>query len=614
MSNQNITPIVGLPQTSGWSQVVDSIYQGFTLIFVFSLQGEGAVDNGKAFVKEILELKALDIKVIYDYVLSLATRCAGLQLKLSVSAGLFKDDQASVLCLDSNVLLNREGRVGVLLSAQREITVTVGKVQKNDLYVFSTKASEIWLELIVQKLTEGKASDAIVTSLVPEIHGLEDSSRHSLAFFSQKFDEKKQKRNQSLISLLLVVFLFVKKGLILSFRFFASLFVSIFKSINYLFSKDEYLGKRKQKKMLVKVVVVLFFLLVLLGIWWMLRERKQTELKEAEAFTSSFTVRRNSIENKSNSDPTSARQELQSLLSETKSLVSQLDPESSKQLFLSEEIDLEEQLYDQISGQKEFAELQTYFDLRLADSAFVASKVASSGSYAAFVDQEKKSAILLELNQKKAEVLDLSQVGEVIDLAVMEDNILFLSKSGIWRYSTSRKEIERIISEGDSNRDALLIAGFDPYIYVFNGVKRNIYRYAPKDEGYTEPIGWLVDKQNLVFSDIVNLAIDGDVWLSTKQGEILRYSSGEKNNFVVSGLSDGLTSSVMIDTRPDFSSIYILESEKNRVVVLKKTGEFLQEVKSQSLQTVTDIFVSDDENTLFAVSGSIVYSIPVSSQ
>ena len=68
--------------------------------------------------------------------------------------------------------------------------------------------------------------------------------------------------------------------------------------------------------------------------------------------------------------------------------------------------------------------------------------------------------------------------------------------------------------EGDSDRGGTFLQVYSSYLYIFNPEKRNIYRYVVKDGKLSEPIGWLIDKQNLDFTNIESMIIDGDVWLS----------------------------------------------------------------------------------------------------
>jgi len=58
-------------------------------------------------------------------------------------------------------------------------------------------------------------------------------------------------------------------------------------------------------------------------------------------------------------------------------------------------------------------------------------------------------------------------------------------------------------------------------------------------------------------------------------------------------------------------NIYVLEADKNRIVIFSKDGEFKREIKSVSLSTVGAIVASEVQNKIFAVSGSIIFEIPI---
>jgi hypothetical protein len=167
---------------------------------------------------------------------------------------------------------------------------------------------------------------------------------------------------------------------------------------------------------------------------------------------------------------------------------------------------------------------------------------------------------------------------------------------------------ETVIDEGDSNRAAELLETYAGYIYVLNPERREIYRYAQQEAGYSDPIGWVSGAVSFDYQDVSSWAIDGEIWVATQQGGLHRLASGAEQELTVTGLDQPFTSSLKIFTDENLEELYVLEPNQERLVVLNKEGQFLRELRSASLATTTDLFVSES-GQVFTVSGSIIYAL-----
>lgn len=129
------------------------------------------------------------------------------------------------------------------------------------------------------------------------------------------------------------------------------------------------------------------------------------------------------------------------------------------------------------------------------------------------------------------------------------------------------------------------------------------------NDTYSDPIGWLQGPLGVQFTDVTSLSIDGDMWLTTTDGTIKKFTSGKEASFTIVGLQERFSTPIWLYTRENTTNLYVLEPSKRRLVILTKTGEFVREVKSNSLASATGIFVNETLQKAFAVSGSIIYEI-----
>lgn len=313
------------------------------------------------------------------------------------------------------------------------------------------------------------------------------------------------------------------------------------------------------------------------------------------------------------SDPVTAREKVAGIISELEALNSTYSERAFGKHLVEQQLADAQALYEEISGKEEFNSLPVFYDLRLAQPDFVTTLADAELGTAAFYDEGTNSVIILELRSKEARSvsLDTESSVEAINVHVDLERIELLA-GGITALDLAETEdptLTELKAEGDSNREATLLNSFGEYLYVFNPEKRNIYRYAPTEDGYSDPIGWLVSPLGVSFADVTSWAVDGSIWIATKTGEVLKFTSGSADDFEIRGLSDPFSSSIYVYTTSDYENVYVLEPEKRRVVILRKDGTFLREYKSASLASVTNFFVDEEQGYIYPVSGSIVFSI-----
>jgi hypothetical protein len=266
-----------------------------------------------------------------------------------------------------------------------------------------------------------------------------------------------------------------------------------------------------------------------------------------------------------------------------------------------------------VSGREELQELTIFYDFSLVESNFVATRADSDQKQAVFVDTSKRQLIWLDLTSKQVKKLPALSKDVLTDITLGDTNVLVLGK-GIDKTSLTAEtpQFEAVKEEGDSNREATLIGYFSQYVYAFNPARRNIFRYAPEADGkVSDPVGWVKPGKALPYDQVNSWSIDGDIWLGTKDGKVIKFASGEPVEFAPQGLPEPFASSLILFTRENIEHLYVLEPDLQRLVILRKTGEFVRQVKSPSLASATTLIVSEELKKALAISGSIVFEVPL---
>jgi len=149
-------------------------------------------------------------------------------------------------------------------------------------------------------------------------------------------------------------------------------------------------------------------------------------------------------------------------------------------------------------------------------------------------------------------------------------------------------------------------------IFIYNrklyGVDRHsgqIYRHNSTQTGFDQGVTWLKNTEDL--SNVISMAIDGDIFVLKNNGEINKFTKGEKNNFIITGLDPILNNPKEIWTYNDTDKIYILEPINKRVVILNKEGKMLQQFTATEWQNPTDMVVRENEKAIYILDNNKIY-------
>ncbi len=662
---QTITPVVGLPEFRGWAQVVAN--QSQSLVCAVAVEGVDAGSVGAELGSNIQTVDLSSAAELHQLLEDLQEVAKESNVKLYLAASLHLSEGTVLAAYHGSVLLKKSQKVGQLMVADDQLQIVTGKLDEEDVVVLLTKHAGIFGEEITQKLNQGYDVDTIITSLVPGVHASSMTALVSIAFIqlaqfrsvvatspvetleqepeapdkqTQPADEAFARDLESEIPNLNLPSLneelpLAKQALPkveLNFsrygEYLTKLRELVMKLVHRLklsashvefkkpafqlrmFSREVYVGQTQNRRELIKKAGVGIVLLGVVLVFLLMQFFKiRGQRAQAASIVDPLLAKAEVAMGKLNDDPIFARKELESVLAEFGVAQTKFADQSYALSYLGDKLKIVEAYHQEISGREEFQQLPEFYNLRLAEAEFIASQADLVGNQAAFLDSEKKNLVLFNIDTKEHSLISLASLEQIKDLS-FDGEFIYLLADGLYQLKVGETEIKEVKEAGDSNRQAKFMENFGSYLYVFNAEKRNIYRYSPDEEGgYADPVGWLQDKQGLDFEQITSLEIDGDLWLGTSNGQILRYRAGQKQDFVVNGLSVPFESALAVYTQEDFEYLYVLDPHQHRLVVLTKDGEYFKEVESQSLSSATIVIVNEEQKRALAVDGSLVYEI-----
>ncbi|HID16771.1 TPA: hypothetical protein EYP26_00595, partial [Candidatus Bathyarchaeota archaeon] len=210
---------------------------------------------------------------------------------------------------------------------------------------------------------------------------------------------------------------------------------------------------------------------------------------------------------------------------------------------------------------------------------------------------EGKLGATLAISQKKPPQVEEATANEVKGarkLAVGGDFLYLLTDKKFYRYSLKTGKADNPLTFNQLNKVAAVDLYLGSNIYFLVPEDNQIYRFYDLGGSYSGASSWL--REALPLGKAVDMAIDGSIWVLTKGG-VINTMAGKREPFSLKNLPLAFTDPVAIYTRPGFKKIYVADGR--RALVFDKNGRFKKQFKGEALGDLVDLWVTDNEKTLF---------------
>jgi len=147
---------------------------------------------------------------------------------------------------------------------------------------------------------------------------------------------------------------------------------------------------------------------------------------------------------------------------------------------------------------------------------------------------------------------------------------------------------------------------FGSFIYSFDDTK--LVRYSKK-EGNLVPTTWAESSE---FVGNKGIQIAYSIFVATKDNNVVKYTTGKKEDFEISGLETPIGNISDFAVKEDFKNIYIADSVNKRVVVINSKGEFVKQYRytdQEGWKDIKAIAIDDKESKLYVLSGTKIFEI-----
>lgn len=202
-------------------------------------------------------------------------------------------------------------------------------------------------------------------------------------------------------------------------------------------------------------------------------------------------------------------------------------------------------------------------------------------------------------------------VGQLIDMTWIDaGRLIVLDRNGaFWKYDPARS-----VWESKPGTDAAtwarvnLMTSYAGNLYLIDAPNKQILKYVPNADWWTSPVTFFNPGVNPDLSNVVDISIDGDVWMLRSAGSILKCSSARCTDQPITDLDMPLKNPIALFTSQTLAGLYIADAGNERIVQMDKaTGRFARQFKARGQDrasfTSLKAFAADDKRFYF-VSGN----------
>lgn len=188
--------------------------------------------------------------------------------------------------------------------------------------------------------------------------------------------------------------------------------------------------------------------------------------------------------------------------------------------------------------------------------------------------EDERVVVRVSLNDKSGEVVAGGEsLSGVVDIAGADEEILALNGSDVVVVSEEGEETARLDMEGVVGR---LVEGYGINAYVVAG--DDLFRFPGTGEGYGKRRRFLSPGVVVDMNGVVDMAIDGEVWLLVSNGEVVRLNQGLVVDYELKPVEEWQKPEKIIVSE-ERGRVWVWDTEMGAVVEFdRESGDYLQKL------------------------------------
>lgn len=246
---------------------------------------------------------------------------------------------------------------------------------------------------------------------------------------------------------------------------------------------------------------------------------------------------------------------------------------------------------------------ELFMDLSLVKEGFKTNNLSISQSNALLLDNEAKTLVLVDLKDKKNQILaGKEKLGDASLASLNGDFAFVFSDKGVVRVDIKSLTTQIVTKPDEKWGEIRDIVGFASNVYLLDTTGNQIWKYVPTESGYSDKFTYLTEDTKADFTQASSMQIDASIWV-LKADTIEKFTRGAKDHYAMPEV--GQIKSFVVSERGDH--VYILSDDK--LTVTDKTGKKVKEYTDDSLKFTEDLLIDEDDKILYLLQSNNLYTV-----
>lgn len=261
-----------------------------------------------------------------------------------------------------------------------------------------------------------------------------------------------------------------------------------------------------------------------------------------------------------------------------------------------------DKIWVEVSGEKA-AETKLWLDLAVVKDGLEAEVVALDGEWVTVLDKEKQVVAGVNLGDKTSKLV---MAGKDLDGVIDMGSGSVVTVSDIWIFNAEEDEKERALSESEEVAGSLKVRKFANNIYTFDGSE--MWKFPATDDGLGGRRRYFGPGVEPDLSEVVDVWIDGEIWLVTRGGKLMRFSRGVPVGFSLKNFEGNWGEVAGVVTDDERGEILIWDKGAGTVVVFdRETGEYKRKLLSEDLKKASGWTIDEEgKRLILGVEGKLM--------
>lgn len=261
--------------------------------------------------------------------------------------------------------------------------------------------------------------------------------------------------------------------------------------------------------------------------------------------------------------------------------------------------------------QSSVSDFPQFLDMDLIKKNFRASQMSLSNGKLLLLDPAVKTLVVVDLNKKSNQILaGLEQLGEAIPASLNGGLAFVFSKDkGVLRVDTTNQKITSVAKKDSDLGEIKDLYGFGGNVYLLDIGKNMIWKYLATADGYSDKREYLNKNTKADFASAIRMQIESSIYVLKKDGEMFRFTRGDKDNFSYGGLDKGVKDPKSFFVSSDTDNLYLLDSGNSRLLILTKTGSYKGQINGEKFAQASDLVVDEKAKKVYLLDGSKIFQV-----